>query len=44
MAEGIDPVLSLGFIALPVIPHLRLTDRGLVDGGKVEFTSLFIDD
>jgi len=40
---GIDPVLSLGFIALPVIPHLRLTDRGLVDGGKVEFTDLFID-
>lgn len=41
--EGIDPVLSLGFIALPVIPHLRLTDRGLVDGGKVEFTSLYVD-
>ncbi|MGE5453759.1 MAG: adenine deaminase [Methylocystaceae bacterium] len=41
--EGIDPVLSLGFIALPVIPHLRLTDRGLVDGAKVEFTSLFIE-
>ncbi|MGE5379845.1 MAG: adenine deaminase [Methylocystaceae bacterium] len=41
--EGIDPVLSLGFIALPVIPHLRLTDRGLVDSTRVEFTSLFIN-
>lgn len=26
-----DPFLHLAFLPLPVIPHLRLTDRGLVD-------------
>ncbi|WP_296866074.1 adenine deaminase [Thermosyntropha sp.] len=39
--EGIDPILSLGFIALPVIPNLRLSDRGLIDSSKIEFTSLW---
>lgn len=40
---GIDPVLSLGFIALPVIPALRLTDQGLVNGGTVSQVSLYVD-
>ena len=26
-----EPLTSLSFLALPVIPHLRLTDRGLFD-------------
>jgi adenine deaminase len=26
-----DPFLQLAFLALPVIPHLKLTDKGLVD-------------
>ncbi|MFP4031008.1 MAG: adenine deaminase [Desulfococcaceae bacterium] len=26
-----DPFMTLGFLALPVIPSLKLTDRGLVD-------------
>ncbi len=26
-----DPFMLLGFLALPVIPHLKLTDKGLVD-------------
>lgn len=26
-----DPFLQLAFLSLPVIPHLKLTDRGLVD-------------
>jgi adenine deaminase len=30
------------FVALPVIPELRLTDMGLVDVTKFEFTSLFV--
>ncbi|SHG82459.1 Adenine deaminase [Thermosyntropha lipolytica DSM 11003] len=38
----IDAVLSLGFIALPVIPNLRLSDRGLIDSSKIEFTSLWV--
>ena len=27
----VDPFTSLSFLALPVIPELRLTDRGLFD-------------
>ncbi len=30
----IDPFISLSFMALPVIPHLRLTDKGLFDVDK----------
>ncbi|MEO8758713.1 MAG: adenine deaminase [Devosia sp.] len=30
------------FVALPVIPELRLTDMGLVDVTKFEFVSLFV--
>jgi len=26
-----EPLLQLAFLALPVIPHLKITDRGLVD-------------
>lgn len=29
--EGIDPFMSLAFMALPVIPELKLTDQGLFD-------------
>ncbi len=31
IADGIDPFISLSFMALPVIPTLRLTDQGLID-------------
>lgn len=31
IADGIDPFISLSFMALPVIPTLRLTDRGWID-------------
>ena len=27
--EGIDPFITLSFLALPVIPSLRITPRGL---------------
>ncbi|AYD40396.1 adenine deaminase [Clostridium fermenticellae] len=35
--EGIDPFLTLSFLALPVIPEIRLTDKGLIDvnSGKI---------
>jgi len=36
-----DPFTALSFLALPVIPELKLTDRGLVDVLKFEFTSLW---
>lgn len=35
-----DPFMTLAFLALPVIPELRLTDRGLVDVGKFEIVGL----
>src|SRR3954463_1790265 len=34
------PYMSLSFMALLVIPALKLSDRGLFDGGKFEFTDL----
>jgi adenine deaminase len=38
-----DPFISLGFLSLPVIPELKLTDFGLVDVEKFEVISLFKD-
>lgn len=35
-----NPFAVLSFLALPVIPELRLTDRGLVDVGKGEIVPL----
>lgn len=32
-----EPFLQLAFVALPVIPHLKITDRGLVDVDKFDF-------
>ena len=29
--KGIDPFMTLSFMALPVIPTVRLTTRGVVD-------------
>ena len=36
-----DPFMALSFLALPVIPSLKLTDRGLVDVDKFQLVSLF---
>jgi len=38
-----DPLISLSFLALPVVPSLKLTDMGLVDVEKFELVSLFGD-
>lgn len=35
--EDIDPFISLSFMALPVIPRLRITDMGMFDAEKFEF-------
>ena len=40
VAEGIDPFMTLCFMALPVIPALKLTDCGLFDVESFAFTSL----
>lgn len=34
------PFMTMAFMALPVIPKLKLTDLGLFDGVKFEFTKL----
>lgn len=31
ISEDVDPILTLAFLALPVIPEIRLTDKGLFD-------------
>lgn len=36
-----DPFMTLAFMSLPVIPKLKLTDKGLVDVEKFDFVSLF---
>lgn len=38
-----DPFMQLSFLALPVIPKLKLTDLGLVDVERFELTSLFVE-
>ncbi|MCI5819506.1 MAG: adenine deaminase [Acidaminococcus sp.] len=35
--KGIDPFMTLSFMALPVIPKLRLTTRGVIDVEKQKY-------
>jgi adenine deaminase len=37
-----DPFMTLSFLALPVIPELKLTDRGLVDVLQFRHVGLFV--
>jgi len=37
-----DPFMTLSFLALPVIPALKLTDQGLIDVNKFEVVPLFV--
>lgn len=39
-----DPFMTLSFLCLPVIPELKLTDKGLVDVNRFSFVPLFIED
>jgi adenine deaminase len=36
-----NPFIALSFLALPVIPELRITDQGLVDVNRFEIVPLF---
>lgn len=36
-----DPFMALSFLTIPVIPELRLTDRGLVDSKEMKIIDLF---
>lgn len=37
------PYMSLSFMALLVIPELKLSDKGLFNGKSFEFTNVFVD-
>ncbi|MFO7707075.1 MAG: adenine deaminase [Desulfobacterales bacterium] len=37
-----DPFMTLSFLALPVIPELKITDRGLVDVQQFRHVGLFV--
>ena len=41
-SELTAPYMSLSFMALLVIPSLKLSDKGLFDGKTFKFTSLEI--
>jgi adenine deaminase len=36
-----EPFMALSFLALPVIPELKITDKGLVDVGRFEHVPIF---
>jgi adenine deaminase len=39
-----DPFMTLSFISLPVIPELKITDKGLVDVNQFKIVPLFGED
>lgn len=41
--KEVDPFLTLAFMALPVIPDIKITSRGLFDYSKFDFIDLFTD-
>jgi len=39
-----DPFMTMGFLTLPVIPLLKITDHGIVDVDKFEIVDLIVKD
>ena len=37
-----DPFMSMAFLSLPVIPELKITDKGLIDVCEFKQTDLFV--
>jgi len=37
-----DAFMNMAFLSLPVIPDLKITDKGLIDVNKFKITSLFV--
>lgn len=44
VSEKVDPILTLGFMSLAVIPDLKITDIGLVDVTKFEVVPVSVED
>ena len=40
VSKDVDPLMTLCFMALPVIPELKITDMGLFDVSAFSFTSV----
>lgn len=40
VSEGIEPFMTLSFMSLPVIPHFKITDRGLFDVDNFKFIDI----
>lgn len=36
-----DPFMTMGFLSLPVIPELKVTDKGVFDTNKFDFANIF---
>ena len=36
-----DPFMTMGFLSLPVIPELKITDKGVFDTDKLNFVDIF---
>ncbi len=36
-----DPFMALSFLTIPVIPEIRLTDKGLIDANELKIVELF---
>lgn len=36
-----DPFMTMGFLSLPVIPELKITDKGIFDTNKFDFVDIF---
>ena len=43
VSRGIDPFMTLSFMALPVIPKLRITTRGVIDVETQQIKGVVID-
>ena len=38
-----DPFMTMGFLSLPVIPELKITDKGVFDTNKFDFVNILED-
>jgi len=43
VTEDIEPFMTMAFVSLPVIPHLKMTTNGLIDVDKFELVPLVVE-
>lgn len=42
--QDVEPFMTMAFVSLSVIPHLKITTKGLIDVDRQQLVSLFTDD